>query len=174
MLLDASGTCLAQAQQEYPTYYPQPEWAEQNPEDWYEAFCATTRTVLLESGVSSGDIAGVGIVGVTHNTVLLDANDRPLYPSILLFDNRSVTQVAAILARWGDLVWAKTFLKQMALLFRPLGKSWRKLPSISPKNSMPTRRLILASACLRVQRMRPGSMSRLSGGLMVVSSSIRI
>jgi len=108
VLLRSDGRVAASARQSYPTQYPHPGWVEQDPDDWYTAFCATTRAVLAESRVPPGDIAGVGIVGVTHNTVLLDAEDRPLCPTILLFDNRSTAEVQAILARWGDGVGEQT------------------------------------------------------------------
>ena len=104
VLLGSDGRVVASARQPYPTQYPQPGWVEQYPEDWYAAFCATTRAVLAEGRVPPERIAGVGIDGVTHNTVLLDAADRPLCPTILLFDNRSTAEVQAILARWGDAV----------------------------------------------------------------------
>jgi xylulokinase len=96
------GGVVAAARREYATHYPMPGWVEQAPDDWYEAFCLTTREVLRNSGIAPGQIAGVGIVGVTHNTVLLGADDRPLRPSILLFDTRSVPQVQEILHRWSE------------------------------------------------------------------------
>lgn len=108
VLLKSDGTVVASARQAYPTQYPQPGWVEQDPDDWYAAFCATTRAVLAESGVAPHEIAGVGIVGVTHNTVLLDGHDRPLRPAILIFDNRSTQEVQAILSRWGDAVREQT------------------------------------------------------------------
>ncbi len=108
VLLKSDGTVAASARQVYPTQYPQPGWVEQNPDDWYAAFCETTRAVLGESCVPPGQIAGVGIVGVTHNTVLLDGHDRPLCPTILIFDNRSTQEVQAILSRWGDAVREQT------------------------------------------------------------------
>ena len=108
VILSSQGKVVGAAQQEYPTSYPQPGWVEQDPDDWYEAFCATTRAVLRETGIEPRQIAGVGIVGVTHNAVLLDGRDRPLCPSILIFDTRSTAQVQSILARWGDVVREKT------------------------------------------------------------------
>jgi len=102
VLLDSHGQIVAEAQQEYPTHYLHPGWVEQDPEDWYAAFCATTRQVLEVSRISPDAIQGVGIVGVTHNTVLLDQHDRPLRPCILIFDTRSSSQVEAIKRRWGD------------------------------------------------------------------------
>ena len=108
ILMSSTGEVLGAAQQEYPTSYPKPGWVEQNPEDWYTAFCATVRAVLQQTGVPRDAIAGVGIVGVTHNVVLLDEHDRPLCPAILLFDNRSADQGRAIEARWGREVRERT------------------------------------------------------------------
>lgn len=115
VILDKRGKVVAAAQQEYPTSYPQPGWAEQDPDDWYRAFCQTVRAVLDQSAVPPLQIAGVGIVGVTHNTVLLDERDRPPAPAILLFDNRSTAQVEQILARWGEQVREQTLNDASAL-----------------------------------------------------------
>jgi xylulokinase len=108
VLLNARGRVVAAARRDYPTAYPQPGWVEQDPDDWYAALSGAIRAVLAESGVPPGRIAGVGIVGVTHNTVLLDGRDRPLCPAIMLFDTRSVPQVQTILARWNGAVRDRT------------------------------------------------------------------
>ena len=108
IVVDLHGRVASAAQQEYKTYYPHPGWVEQEPEDWYTAFCATVRTVMEQADVTADQVAGVGIVGVTHNVVLLDEHDRPLCRSILIFDSRSSAEVEAILERWGDQVWEKT------------------------------------------------------------------
>ena len=106
--MDVNGKVAATAQYEYQTYYPHPGWAEQDPEDWYAAFCATVRSVMEQSGISQGQVVGVGIVGVTHNVVLMDEHDKPLCRTILIFDSRSTAQVDEILAHWGDDVWNLT------------------------------------------------------------------
>ncbi|HIQ05743.1 MAG TPA: hypothetical protein EYH31_08635, partial [Anaerolineae bacterium] len=108
IILNAQGKVVAAAQQEYPTFYPQPGWVEQNPEDWYTAFCNTVRVVLQQADIAPEQIAGVGIVGVTHNVVLMDEQDRPICRTILIFDNRSLPQAQDILAHWGQTVREKT------------------------------------------------------------------
>lgn len=108
VLMDLHGRVVASSRRDYPTAYPHPGWVEQAPDDWYDALCASIRAVLTQGGVDTGRIAGVGIVGVTHNTVLLDTSDRPLCPTILLFDTRSVPQVRTILARWDGEVREQT------------------------------------------------------------------
>lgn len=107
VLLDESGRVAASASAEYPTAYPRPGWVEQDPEDWVAAFNQTTRRVLAESGVAASAIKLVSLVGVTHNTVLLDARDRPLRPCILTFDQRSGEQCRQLRAEWGEAVFKR-------------------------------------------------------------------
>jgi len=108
IIMDLHGKVAASAQFEYKTYYPHPGWAEQNPEDWYTAFCSTVHAVIEQAEISPEQVAGVGIVAVTHNVVLMDEHDKPLCPTILIFDSRSTAQVDDILDRWGDEVWKQT------------------------------------------------------------------
>ena len=108
VILNQQAQVVSSASAEYPTFYPQPGWVEQNPDDWYQAFAQTCRQAIAQSGVPASQIARVGLVAVTHNTVLLDKNDHPLRHSILTFDKRSHQQCRQILARWGDQAQHKT------------------------------------------------------------------
>ena len=38
-VFEKSGTVVAAANGDYPVYYPKEGWAEQNPEEWWEAVC---------------------------------------------------------------------------------------------------------------------------------------
>ena len=80
IIMNLRGKVAASAQYEYKTYYPHPGWVEQKPEDWYTAFCSTVRAVIEQADVDADQIVGVGIVGVTHNVVLMDEHDAPLCP----------------------------------------------------------------------------------------------
>lgn len=108
IILDDRAHLVGSASAEYPTFYPQPGWVEQDPEDWYRAFARTTRQAISKAGISAGEIGLVGLVAVTHNTVLLDDQDRPLRHAILTFDQRSQEQCRQILDRWGEQVFEQT------------------------------------------------------------------
>jgi len=89
VLFDESGNTLASALKEYPLYQPHVGWAEQDPEDWWDAVCFTIKKVISESGIDAKDISGVGLSGQMHGAVLLDENDNVLRRAIIWCDQRS-------------------------------------------------------------------------------------
>ncbi|MBI3695270.1 MAG: xylulokinase [Acidobacteria bacterium] len=80
---------------------PQPLWAEQRPENWWEAAQAAIRGVLNQSGIRGEQVAGVGLSGQMHGLVLLDASHAVIRPALIWCDQRSQPQVDAINAKLG-------------------------------------------------------------------------
>lgn len=54
ILMDADGKLIASATAQYPLQQPQNGWAEQDPEDWWEAVCTTLRSIT-KKGSQRGD-----------------------------------------------------------------------------------------------------------------------
>ena len=75
-LLDETGVVVAAATQEYPSYYPQPGWVEQDPDDYYSAFAANVRNLMNTPGVHPSDIAAISLDAATHMAVLMDEDGR--------------------------------------------------------------------------------------------------
>jgi len=88
-LFDLDGEALATAQANYPLHQPQPGWAEQDPQDWWQAVCETTSAVLKKSGTSANQIQGIGLSGQMHGLVLLDKKGDVLRRAILWCDQRT-------------------------------------------------------------------------------------
>jgi xylulokinase len=86
------GRVLASASEEYALSTPQAGWAEQDPEDWWQA--AQACLGRLPEGP-------VGLSGQMHGLVVLDAEDRVLRPAILWNDQRTAAECAEIEARVG-------------------------------------------------------------------------
>ena len=95
-LLDETGVIAAESTVEYPTYYPEPGFCEQNPGDWYKAACTNIRSVLEKSGIDSRDILAVSFDAATHTAVLTDESFNVLMPSVYWTDTRCKKQAAAI------------------------------------------------------------------------------
>ena len=79
-----------------------PLWAEQRPQDWWNASRQAVRRLLAETGVRGEQIAGVGLSGQMHGLTLLDAADQVIRPALIWCDQRSQEQVDWINARAGE------------------------------------------------------------------------
>lgn len=87
---------LFSAEHEYPLLKPQPDHAEQNPYDWWEATIQSVRQVLATSAIDRGDIRGIGLSGQMHGMVCLNAEGKPLRPAIIWADKRSRSQCISL------------------------------------------------------------------------------
>jgi len=73
-----------------------PLWAEQRPENWWDAAQHAIRSVLKQGGITGKEIRGVGLSGQMHGLVLLDAAGHVLRRSLIWCDQRSQPQVDGI------------------------------------------------------------------------------
>lgn len=89
VLFDIDGNTVSSALKEYPMAQPNIGWAEQNPEDWWDATYNTLKDVIEKSGIDSKDIKGIGLSGQMHGLVLLDEDNKVLRPSIIWCDQRT-------------------------------------------------------------------------------------
>ena len=92
VLFDTKGITLASHTVEYPLYQPNNGWAEQDPEDWWQAVKETVRAVLQTAGIDANSIRGVGLSGQMHGLVMLDGDGNVLRRAILWCDGRTQKQ----------------------------------------------------------------------------------
>ncbi len=90
IIIDENLKIVKTASEDYPISFPQPNWSEQNPSDWWEAVQKGIRTLL--DGLTPSDIKGIGVGGQMHGLVLLDSDDNILRPAILWNDTRTGKQ----------------------------------------------------------------------------------
>jgi xylulokinase len=102
VLFDLQGTALVETQQEYPTAYPHPNWAEQEPDAWWRAVCATLQRLFAGSRYQAADAAAIAVSCQAPSMVAVDRQGRPLYPALIWMDRRSEPQCAWLRERVGQ------------------------------------------------------------------------
>ncbi len=98
------GRVLSWAFVDYPLSHPHPGWAEQNPEEWWQATLTAIRLCLTDGvggGISPSNVRGVGLSGQMHGVVLLDEQSMVLRPCIIWADQRSEAQCRWMTERVG-------------------------------------------------------------------------
>lgn len=100
VLFDTHGRALRTKTVEYPLHQPHNGWAEQDPEDWWNACVAGVRTVL--EGIDVRAVRGIGLSGQMHGLVMLDREGRVLRRSIIWCDQRTAAECDEINRRVGE------------------------------------------------------------------------
>src|SRR5512145_1465329 len=97
VIIDSKGRVIAgQSADHEPIRTPQPQWAEQNPENWWAAAQQAVSGVLSHTGVKGDAIKGIGLSGQMHGLVLLDKQHQVLRPSIIWCDQRCQAEADGI------------------------------------------------------------------------------
>ena len=137
-VLDYGGKHLVTASHEYPTVYPRPGWAEQDPEKWLQALEITLKGVMLNENVHSDNIQSIGISGATHSFVVANKAGRPLRPAMLWTDTRAVRQVDRLNKECGEDIFRITLhrpnvhwtLPQLLWLKEHESATWNKVQKL--------------------------------------------
>ena len=81
---------LSEPKQEMDIISPKTDWAEQDPQKWWDYICNLTKRLIAESKIDSAKICAVGISYQMHGLVIVDKNGYPLRNSIIWCDSRAV------------------------------------------------------------------------------------
>lgn len=101
LVIDGEGRVRGSATAEYPLSTPRPLWAEQEPEDWWQAVLRAAPESMRQAGVSGADIGAIGLSGQMHGAVFLDAAGQVIRPAILWCDQRTAAECEEITGRAG-------------------------------------------------------------------------
>jgi FGGY-family pentulose kinase len=92
------GTPIIFRRKPYHLSHPRPGWAEQSPDEWWQALQIAVRQALAESNVPPEAIVGIGTDTTSCTVLALDGSYRPLRPAILWMDMRAAEQSMRIAA----------------------------------------------------------------------------
>ena len=78
----------------YPTQYPQPDRAEQDPRSWEAALAPAIAGALGDAGATPDEITAIAIAGQVDGCIAVDAQGAPLHPALIWQDRRAVGDAA--------------------------------------------------------------------------------
>ncbi len=90
IVFDHDGTIKAASQKEFEQIFPRTGWVEHNPQQIWTSQIGVAAEVLGRAGLTSRDIAGVGVTNQRETTVVWDRETgEPVYPAIVWQDRRT-------------------------------------------------------------------------------------
>jgi glycerol kinase len=101
MIFDHAGNEVGKHQLEHEQVLPRAGWVEHNPVEIWERTVAVIQTVLVATGLSASDLAGLGITNQRETAVVWNRRTgRPYYNAIVWQDTRT-DRIASALERDG-------------------------------------------------------------------------
>ncbi len=100
VLMDTEGKIIASSEKEYPFSYPNPGWVEQNPEDYWQAIVASTKSIIETSEIKSSEIIGIVHTTQAMGIIPIDDENNILYNNITWVDGRAEAQAAKLMRRF--------------------------------------------------------------------------
>ena len=70
IIFNHDGQKVADAQREFPQYFPEPGWVEHNANEIWNAVLSTIANAFIKSGIQPNQIAGIGITNQRETTVI--------------------------------------------------------------------------------------------------------
>ena len=95
-LFSEDGTLIGSRTVAYDAHYFNDTWVEQDADDWWDAVCRSSSSLIAESQIAPEDIADVSFSGQMMGCLCVDREGRPLRPSIIWADQRAQKQSAQI------------------------------------------------------------------------------
>lgn len=149
MIMDEMGHVHGLAQAGYDIMTPQPGYAEQDPEIWWQQTCLTIRQAMKQADIGNEEIAAVGLSGQMHGMVLVDDNGNPLRPAIIWCDQRSKSEVEQIYSLIGTKRLGELTLNPVATGFQTPSLLWVK--KHQPEIYAKTRYVLLPKDYIRLK-----------------------
>jgi ribulose kinase len=95
-LFGPDGAIRGTASQSYPTRFPAPGRAEQEPAAWWQALGAATREVLATSGTDAARVVGFGYDATACSVVLAERSGAAIGPALIWMDVRASAEAGRI------------------------------------------------------------------------------
>jgi xylulokinase len=119
LLMAEQGRILAVGSSELVLSVPKPAFAEQNPNDWWDASVAAVRQAIAACG-EKPEIAGIGVSGQMLGSVLMDKSGKADKPCMIWMDQRASNERDFIENKLGlDFILDKTANYPLASLWAP-------------------------------------------------------
>jgi sugar (pentulose or hexulose) kinase len=91
---DRDGRAVAEGRASYPLLQPEPNWYEQDAEEWWNGTCTALQEMLDQVNDASTNVDALCITHQRESFVPVDMQGRPIRNAILWLDERSRAQLA--------------------------------------------------------------------------------
>ena len=97
-VFDLEGRVKSSHATAYETRFPEPSWAEQDPEEWWQAMAGSVRAAIAKAGVAPSEIKAISVDTTCCSVVTLDGTGHALRPCMIWMDVRAAAEADDLVA----------------------------------------------------------------------------
>ena len=97
-LFTSTGHTRASASGPLNTTFPRPTWAEQQPQQWWDALCEVVPNCLAQAGATAAQVEAMALDSMSCTVLAVGPDGQPLRPAIMWMDQRAHNQAMRISA----------------------------------------------------------------------------
>jgi len=101
VLVDFDGNIVATHKEDYPTFYPNPAWVEQEPMDYWIQSCKASKCIIEDNNIDPEDVKGVVFSTQAQGIIPVTEDGELLYRNITWVDGRAEKQAKSIMGKVG-------------------------------------------------------------------------
>lgn len=117
--------------EDYQTYFPQPGFAEHDPEDWWRTLITTTHNLLTKTNTDPSDICAITFSSQMQGLMPVDKHGTPLMRCMIWLDSRGAEMMHKL---WP---WPRIMGYSPYRLFRKFLRITGGAPGLSGKDQIP-------------------------------------
>lgn len=80
----------------YPTLYPKDGWVEHEAQNWWDAVCQSTKSLISASGIKPHQIKAVSFSALMNSCLPIDAQGNPLRTAMIWCDQRGKSELGKL------------------------------------------------------------------------------
>lgn len=89
VIFNIDGQVMAQTSGSYNVYYPKEDYAEQDPNEWWQASCYAIKESIEISKINPSNIVGIGVDGQSWSAIAIDKEGQVLTNTPIWMDTRA-------------------------------------------------------------------------------------
>jgi xylulokinase len=99
--IDQNGQVLGYCEKPYPISYPHPGWAEQSPQDYWQAICDATKSIIQTHALAPQSIRALVFGTQAMGIIPVEKNGTVLHNNISWVDGRAEIQARQLMRKFG-------------------------------------------------------------------------
>jgi xylulokinase len=112
-LFNAQGECLGVERREYTLETPKVDWAQVNPEVYWQACVQAVRSLIELDGVKKEAIAALAVSSQGETILAVDDQGKPVYPAIVWLDNRAGEEARQLSDLFGEEIYQRSGIPEV-------------------------------------------------------------